>query len=162
MEKVELTQDAALRIMASRKLINKPGKYHVRVTNDVQGLAELGSVHKELAGGSFQISIANFAAYTPWHLKQFRAAIKEGKFDEAANNNLTASVRDVDFIPQKNEIVEINVDYVTTKSGEEALLVTGYNALPVSAGSKLSMEDLLSEDTEERVVVEPAPAEFAN
>jgi hypothetical protein len=146
-----LTKENAARIMASRKIITQPGKYHVRVTNDVQYLAEQGTVHRELAGGLFQVSIANFAAATTYHVREFKKAMKEGDFDGAANNNLTASVRENDYIPSKNEVVEINVDFVTTKSGEQALLVTSYNPLPVSAGSKLSMDDLLAEDEEERV-----------
>jgi hypothetical protein len=146
-----LTKDNAARIMASRKLITQPGKYHVRVTNDVQYLAEQGTVHRELAGGLFQVSIANFAACTPYHVREFKKAMKEGDYDGAANNNLTASVRENDYMPSKNEVVVINVDYITTKNGEQALLVTSFNPLPVSAGGKISMEDLLAEDEDDRV-----------
>ena len=152
----EMTKESAVRIMSSRKMITAPGKYHVKVTNDVQALADTGKVHKELSGGQMQVSIANFAAFTPYHLKQFKALLQEGDFAGAANNNLTASVRGTDYIPQKGEIVSINVDFIETKDGEQALLVTGYTALPVSAGRKLSIEELMnSEETEVRAEVKP-------
>lgn len=137
-----LDQDGALRIMASRTLINEPGKYHVRVTNDVKALAEKGSVTKALAGGAVQVSIANLAAVTPYHVQAFKALFQEGEFDEAVNHNLTVSVRNTDYMPQKGETICINVGYVTTKTGEEALMVTSYTQVPVSAGRKMTIESL--------------------
>jgi len=158
-----LSKSDAARIMASRKLISAPGKYHVKVTNNVRYLAEQGTVHKALAGGVSQISIANFAACTPYHVQKFKELIQEGDYDGAANNCLTVSVRSNDYIPAKNEIVVINVDYVTTKSGEQALLVTSFSALPVSNGGKLSIDDLLSEDSEDRVEIKTEEiAEFTS
>ena len=150
-----LEKEAALRIMASRIMISKPGKYHVRVTNDPEALAASGAALREIAGGSHICSIANFAAYTPYQKAQFVALMKEGRYDEAANQNLTASIRTNDYMPQKNETVAITVGYVPVKdSEEEALLVTGYVALPVSSGSKLTMEQLLNEDEEVMEAVE--------
>lgn len=160
-----LSKESAGRIMASRKFITQPGKYQVRVTNDVQELAAQGTVRKELAGGGTQCSIANFAAYTPYMLDQFRKLSLEGDFDSAANNNLTASVRETDHMPQKGEIVNINVDYVTTKSGEQALLVTSYTPIEVSSGAKISLDDIFGSDEEqERVEVtsKDAVASFEN
>lgn len=149
----ELTKDSAARIMSSRKFIAQPGKYQVRVTNDPEHLASLGSVTKELNGGGHQVSIANFAAYTPYHLEQFRALAKEGDFNAAVNNNLTSSIRATDYMPKKNEIVEIMVDYITTKNGEEALLVVSYTPVALSVGGKIDLESIFGdvEDNSKRV-----------
>ena len=157
METIEnrLDREAALRIMASKLLITQPGKYHVRVTNDPEALAASGAVLRQIAGGTHICSIANFAAYTPYQKKQFVSLMREGRYDEAANQNLTASIRTNDYMPKKNEIIAITVDYVQVKdSTEKALLVTSYTEMPISTGSKLSMEQLLQDDVEETEHVE--------
>jgi hypothetical protein len=154
MENVDF--DGAKRIMASRVLVATPGKYHLKVTNDVLHLATTGKVHKELAGGKHQISIVNFAGCTPYHLSKFRSHMKEGAIDESLKKTmLTASVRDGDYIPQKNEMVEVNVNYIETKEGEQALAVVGYNPMPVSSGRKLNRDTILDEvAVEQRAAVE--------
>lgn len=157
-----LDKQSALRIMASRVLITAPGKYHVRVTNDPEALAHSGAILKELPGGTFQCSIANFAAYTPYMKKQFIAYMKQGEYDKAANQCLTRSIRSNDYMPQKNETIAITVGYVTvtdktTNVTEEALLVTGYTALPVMFGSKLTMDQLLMVEEPDAVELQLTP-----
>lgn len=161
MEQNFIDKEAALRIMASRVLITKPGKYHVKVNNNVRFLAETGKVFKELPGNNPQISIINFTAFTPYHLKLFKAYMKEGNYNEAVKKtNLTASVRSKDYIPSKNEIIAINVDFVLTKTGEQALLVTSYNEIPVSQAIKLTIENIQKdEEKEERPIIEFAEHE---
>ena len=153
METPIIDLESAKTIMASRILISRPGKYQVRVTNDVLALANSGKVHKELSGNKFQISIANFAACTPYHLNKFCSDIKEGNFEESLKKtNLTASIRDGDYIPQKNEIVEIVVGLIENKDKEDILAVIGYNALPLSQGIKLQKETLLQPAVAEKRV----------
>ena len=156
----KLSKESTINIVKSRTFITTPGKYHVQVENDPEALAHSGAVLRELESGGHICSILNLKAFTPFHKSQFQAFMQEGEFDKAANQQLTVSVRTKDYMPQKGEVIAINVGYAKTKDGEEGLFVNSYTALPVSTGGKLSADDLFSTDVEDGV--ELVVAEDAN
>ena len=142
----------ALSILGSRSPITAPGKYTVKVTN-------CGDFVKPLAKGGSVVAIANFNAMTPYQIAKAKAEIAEGKFDEALNNNLSLSIRDNDYRPAKGERVHIDVDYVETKSGEQALLVVGLT--PIQASS-ISAKCDFSEFLDDAEVTATAEADAEN
>lgn len=139
----------AIAILGSRASITKPGKYRVKTSN-------CGDFHKELANGQQVIAIANFSAMTPYQVKKAIEAVKAGEFDKALNNNLSLTIRDNDYRPAKGERVDIDVDYVETKDGEQALLVVGLTPVQAESTSKLNFESLLEgEEIEETEDADP-------
>ena len=146
--------EQAKRIAQSRVFITAPGKYQVKVTNDPSYLASTGKVTKELAGGAYQVSIVNVAAMTPYHLQKFKEKAQEGDFDGACNNSLSIGIRSKDYMPSKNEIIEVVVGIVTTKAGDEALLITSYNPLPLSIGGRVTDDMFETVDNSQEVIIE--------
>ena len=144
---IEMTSESALGIMGSKTMISHPGKYQVKVTNDPQALADKGVIRNPLRGGSTQISIGNINAYNPYQLEQFRKHYHAGNFEEAANQSMNFSIRDCDYMPSKNETLNIIVSNITNKDGIEVLVVTSYSPLPIAKAEKLSIEDLLGKVT---------------
>lgn len=146
-----LDKDAAKKILSSRVIVSEVGRnYPVRVTN----VTFFEGKH-----------IANFNAMNPYQYNEVKALLKEGKWDEACNKTLSASLLDRMYIPTKGEIVNIVLDYVTTKSGEQALLVRSVNPLPTATAAKAvfdfddeeeETEDVELDDLEE-VEEEPLP-----
>lgn len=110
------TKDA-VGILNSRLPITRAGKFTVKVTN-------CGDYHKALGNGGSVVAIANFNAMSAYQMEQAKALLGEGKNAEALNNNMSLSIRDTDYRPSKGEIVDIEVGYITTKAGEQALMVT--------------------------------------
>ena len=145
-----LSKKEGMQIIASRLPVHGPGKYQARVTNDVQKLAESGLVHRDY-GTTMQISIANFAAYTQYHLDRAKEFFAVDAIQQGVNQQLTSSVRSTDYIPKKGETVEIIVDFVKLKSGEQALLVTSYHPLPLQTPTKKSVSDIESFFNSDRV-----------
>lgn len=148
-----MNKQDALSILGSRSPITAPGKYTVKVTN-------CGDFVKALAKGGSVIAIANFNAMTPYQMEQAKADLTAGKFDEALNHNLSLSIRDNDYRPAKGERVHIDVDYVTTKSGEQALMVVGLT--PIQATNISAKCDFSSflEEAEEAPVAEATQEEL--
>lgn len=131
----------AVGILNSRTPISSEGKYTVKVTN-------CGDYHKALENGGAVVAIANFNAMSPYQMEQAKALLAEGKNAEALNNNLSLSIRDKDYRPAKGEIVDIEVGYITTKSGEQALMVTSLTPRQaVSVATKCDFSSFL-EDAE--------------
>jgi hypothetical protein len=142
----ELSMKQAVQIIQSREQINEPCKRRVRVTGTTPFIREDGTA----------VTIVNLAAMTSYHVAQAKAFLKEGKLQEATNQNLTSSPRQGrDFTPTKGQIVDIIVGYVETKSGEQALLVTNMTDVPLSQSTSVKgFESFLAENVE-------APAVFA-
>ena len=62
---------------------------------------------------------------------------------------LSLSIRDTDYRPAKKERVHIDVDYVTTKSGEQALMVVGLTPIQAtSVSTKCDFSSFLEEASE--------------
>jgi len=138
-----LTVKSAVQIIKSRQQINEPGKYRVRVTGTTPYVREDGT----------GVTICNLGAMTPYHIGQAKAYLQEGDFQSATNQNLTSSPRSGrDFTPSKGEIVDIIVNYVETKGGEQALMVTNMTAVPLSQTSQVKgFDSFLSENVQAEV-----------
>ena len=113
----EMTKERALQILNSRKLVNGPGKYQVKVT----------SVHPY--DGKH---IVNISAMNMYQAKLAKADYASGEFQKACNSNLSVSVFENQTPPTKGSIIEVFIDSVQTKSGDVALLVTSWNELKVN------------------------------
>jgi hypothetical protein len=125
----ELTMDQAVRILQSRANIAQPGKYRVKVTGTTPYVREDGTA----------VQICNLAAMTQYHISEAKRMLNEGDIQSATNQNLTSSPRiGRDFCPQKGEFVDIIVDFVTTRDGQQALLVTNMSAVPVSQTTRVN------------------------
>ena len=137
-----LTKNDALNILGSRSPITEPGKYVATVTN-------CGDFHRELANGGSVIAIANFNAMTSYHMSEAKKALTAGDFNKALNFGLSLSIRDTDYRPAKKERVHIDVEYVTTKAGEQALMVVGLTPIAAkSISNKCDFSEFLTETEE--------------
>lgn len=132
----ELSIQNAVAIIQSRKQINEPGKYRVKVTGTTPYVREDGTA----------VTICNLGAMTPYHVAQAKAFLASGATQDATNQNLTSSPRSGrDFTPAKGEIVDVIVDYVVTKDGSQALLVTSMSPVPLAqTGSVKGFESFLA------------------
>jgi hypothetical protein len=115
-------QDAK-QILSSRELIMLPGAYDLQVTS-IQPY-----------DGKF---ICNFKAMNSYHYEEAKKFIKEEKYQEACNLQLSSSIRTTDYIPSKGEIVRVNVAEVTTKSGIIGLFVTKVSEIKASKTTKVN------------------------
>lgn len=164
-----MTAENAIQILNSRKLIVEPGKYNLKVTN-------VTPFEKNVIGGDDLLTnIVNFAGMTTFHRTEAKRFLKAGNFQEATNQNLTASRRiGLDYTPKKGEICEVIVDYVALRDflpwanpdgangpdedprfpngriGQQGLLVIGVQAMPLAKAinASFSMDDLV-DGTEE-------------
>lgn len=113
-----MDKDSAISILRSRKTIMEAGKYTAKVTS-------VNPHHRVNARGGDQIAIVNFNIMTPYHAEQATGFFTQGDYQEAVNNNLTASIRENDYCPVKGETVDIIVEEVVTSTGVKGLFVTG-------------------------------------
>ena len=141
-----MNKEQAVAIFNSRQMITKAGRYTVKVSN-------CGDFNKTLTNGTNIVAIANFSAMTAYQLGLAKAQLAEGDIAGALNNNLSLSIRDTDFRPNKGERVNIDVDYVTTKDGAEALLVVAMSPLHVEKAGKVDFSSFL-DDAEVEVTTE--------
>lgn len=136
--------DAIKAILGSRVQVTEAGKFKVKVTSV--------SPYEDR-------NICNFNAMTPYHVTETKAAIAAGDYDTCLNNNLSSGQRmGKDFTPAKGDFVNIHVDFVTTKDGEQALLVTGVEEIKAAATTKLSIDSWFDEVEEEETVEGELPA----
>ncbi len=114
----------AIQIIESRKLINLPGSYELKCT----GVTPFEDKF-----------IANFAAMTDYQLSEAKKHFAAGEYQEATNQNLSASLRPTDYIPAKGEIVKVYVDRITTKNEVTGLFVTSVSEVKAKATTKVSL-----------------------
>lgn len=117
----------AVRILNSRKVVKSPGEIAgVKVIN----VTEWEGKH-----------IVNFQAMAEDQAKQALKDFKAGKLQEAVNSNLSTSVLEGQFLPQKNQFVNLTVGYVPNrdKTGE-VLRVIGMSPIGEAATGRLSLE----------------------
>ena len=139
-----LTTDTAVRILQSRSFIPSPGKYRVKVTGSTPYVREDGTT----------VQICNLSAMTPYHVNEAKRLMSEGDVQAATNQNLTSSPRvGRDFCPSKCEIVDIIVDFVQTKTGENALLVTSMSAVPLSQATRVNAFAEFAEEVQQTAQV---------
>jgi hypothetical protein len=157
----ELTEKSAKRIIKARKLVNEPGTYELKVEREPNFHAtEERSVY-----------IVNLGGVTPYQLSKAHSLFSEGKYQEAANEQLTTNVRVSkegeirDYLPSKGEYVQVRIENVQTKSGETGLFVTSMTKAPVKEAKAVSLDWL--NDTEDEVTNEfenskPEPNKVVN
>lgn len=137
-----LSKSDAINILGSRSPISAPGKYVALVTN-------CGDFNRALANGGSVVAIANFNVMTPYQMNEAKKALSSGDINGALNQGLSLSIRDTDYRPAKKERVHIDVDYVTTKSGEQALMVVGLTPIQAtSVTTKCDFSSFLEEGAE--------------
>lgn len=131
---MSMTQESVQAILGSRVMLAEPGKYKVKVTsvNEFDGRM-----------------ICNFNAMTPYHVAQTKSDIKDGNLDDCLNHNLASGQRiGRDFTPEKGAFCNIHVDFVETKSGEQALLVIAVEDVKAVSASKVSVNSFFEEEEE--------------
>ena len=125
------------RVLNSINLVTEPGKYTCKVT----------SVH--LFGDKY---IVNLNVMNMYNRAEAVELYKAGEYVEAANkaqsfnvwiDEETGEVRG--FLPQKGEYVNIIMDYVTLKTGEEALLVVSVSEIKAKKTRKLDIESIIDD-----------------
>ena len=139
-------------ILKSRKVIASPGKYTAKVTSVTPYI-------KQNASGPATVAIANFNIMTDYHLGVAKGYFTQGDFQEAINQQLSASIRESDFQPSKGETVEIMVENITTNNGVTGLFVTAINAIKASEASSFDMDSFLSDTSMEESVDILAPVQ---
>lgn len=82
--------------------------------------------------------IVNLNGMTDYHITKAKELAKENKIDEAANQNLSASMRQIDYTPSKGEYVKAYISKITTKSGVEGFFVTSLTELKTNTTHKVS------------------------
>lgn len=140
MEKV-----SAIQIIKSRKLVALPGSYELKVTSVTP------------FDGKF---ICNLSAMTSYHIDEAKRLFSENDFQEAVNQNISASLRATDYIPAKGEIVKVYIENTTTKSGITGLFVTSLSELKAKASSNVSFD--FEDSTTDKVVLAANLTEAAN
>lgn len=134
----------AAQILSSRKLISNAGYVELKATSIVA------------YEGKF---IVNFNGMTQYHKDQALELMSQGEYQEAVNQNISASLRPTDFIPEKGEICRVYIENVTTNNDVTGLFVTSVAKNQSLKTNKVSgFEDFLTEDetTEESVASEIA------
>jgi hypothetical protein len=129
-----LKQDA-ISILNSRASITAPTKYTLKVTN-------VGSINKVLPNGTIIVGIANFNAMSPEHYAKASELMKAGEYQQACNQNFSASIRSTDYMPTKGEIVDVQIGHVLNREGKEILAVTSIT--PIRAVSPTAKVDFSS------------------
>lgn len=116
-EKTEMTQEIAMRILNGRKIVNKPGKYQVKVVNVVAYEDKY---------------IVNVGAMNVFQAKQAREDLIAGKLQDATNSNLSLSIFEGKKLPMKGEIINVFADNVVLKTKETALLLVSWSEIQVN------------------------------
>jgi hypothetical protein len=107
--------------------IVEPGKYTLQV---------IGANHH--AGKV----ILNLKAQEPKGLELAKEAIREGRYNDAANTNMSTNVfDDAAFIPAKGEYISCMIDYVPTRDGDTKLGVISISEIKARTTTKVSLGD---------------------
>ena len=123
----QITGAEAISYIQSRVQVNEPGKYTLQVisANPYENRIILGLKAQSIEG-----------------LAKAKEFLREGKFNEAANTNMSTSVyNDSSFIPAKGEYVTCMVDYVENRKGEMILGVTSVSEIKARATKKVNLGD---------------------
>ena len=141
----EFTKEQIKNILSSRMVIEKPGKYQVKVSQVTEYTPE---------GGTPRF-IVNLTATTKFHVGRAIEALKAEDYQAALNTNLTATVFVNDgvpstYLPSKGETVNIIVSEMLNKQNEKILVVNSIMELPVvSANTAKGLFDSVFEGTDE-------------
>lgn len=127
-----MEKENAIQILNSRKLLTKPGKFQVKVTNITPF---------ERPGSGLLTNIVSYAAMTPFQLGEARRLFSEGDYQGATNQHLASSQRmGLDFTPTKGDLVNIVLDYIPTKGDPtvKALLVVNCSAIATETATNVN------------------------
>jgi hypothetical protein len=110
-------------IVESRKYISAPGKYQVKVR----------SVNDLTDGTGKMISLQAFTPSLAILIKEDLAGDDYGKaLDRMMLHRIWTNGSTAKFVPQAGETVNIVVEFVTNKQGNQVLGITELTAIPVS------------------------------
>lgn len=109
------TFELAASRVASRKVVNKPGKANLQVVsvNHYDGKVIVG-----------------FKAHTSAKRQEAMQLLREGKLVEAINTNLSASLLPSQYIPTKGEVVAVITEMVTARNGSKIIGVSSVSPIP--------------------------------
>ncbi len=128
----QMEKSNAAKILSSRKLVVTEGYVELRATSIVPN------------EGKF---IVNFSGMTQYHKDEALKLMGEGKFQEAVNQNITASLRPTDYIPEKGEICKIYIERITTNNRVSGLFPTSVAKIQANKVSKVTGFDAFLEDS---------------
>jgi hypothetical protein len=128
-------------ILNSRKLVQSEGKFNLvaRQQNDWTDEEDR------------KRTIVNFQAVTPWHVERAKALIKEGKYQEALNQNITATVfynedgTPSTYLPAEGEMVKVLVHKIINKQGDPMLAVQSILEISTSETGAVSFDDFFAD-----------------
>ncbi len=122
-----LTGKQAVSFIQSRTQVNKPGKYTLQV---------IGS---NFHNGKI---ILNLKAQDSKGLEAAKEHLRNGRFDDAANTNMSTNVfEDAAYIPSKGEFINCMVAEVPTRDGGTKLGIVSISEVPTEKSTKISLGD---------------------
>jgi len=120
----KLTKEESIRIVASKGIISTEGVHRVKCTS-------VTPYHKDRGNGAIQVAIANFNAKSDYQEAAALTLLGQGDYDKAANQGLSMSILQGQFVPTKGQVVDIVVEQLTT------------NNAPIQSPTKRSTEDIM-------------------
>ena len=148
-----MEKERAQQILEARKFVKTTGRHELRVSN-------VTPFERELSNGRKQVAIVNLAAMNPDEANAAMNNFNMGNYQEATNSNMTISVRDIDYLPAKGEILECSVTEAPSKTyGKDILVVSAYKPQPLVKSTNFSFADMVALGTEGRVEVQTVEEE---
>tara|TARA_R110000751_G_scaffold275243_1_gene376076 strand:+ start:198 stop:659 length:462 start_codon:yes stop_codon:yes gene_type:complete len=137
-----ITAKQAIQFIQSRTSVVEPGKYTLQV---------IGANHH---AGKI---ILNLKAQEPQGMEAAKEALRDGRYDDAGNTNMSTNVfDDAAFIPAKGEFISCMVDVVETRDGGTKLGVVSISEIKAKVAGKVSLGDEFANLLEEEVAEEAA------
>jgi len=118
-----LSPKSAVQIVKSKAkhILTTTGKYEVVVSSDCTNYVNDKNQH-----------IVNLRAMTSEMKSEAMQLLRDGKYEDAANVNLTHNVFTDAYVPAKGETVFAQLGYVKNREGEDVLRITSLSPMPVS------------------------------
>lgn len=139
-----MDKKTALQILQSRVLVAEPGKYTVKCTSTNLFTDESGTR-----------TIVNFNVMTPYQAELATKAFKEGNYEGATGKGTSLSTSQLQgqFVPQKGEVVDIEVSNHVNKEGITILVVSSIVPRKAIQAKAFSLaEEEVEEPAEEQIV----------
>ena len=111
---MNLTEEEFLRIIKSRELIKDKGYYMLKVSSIT-----------EYEGKKNQTHIANLSAMTRYNYERMQELLAEEEISEAANQQVSMSLFQGNYIPSKGEYVKVFFNWITVELKDEEGDLTG-------------------------------------
>lgn len=141
----KLSGKSALQIVKSRTAVIKAGRYDLQVTST--------PTHYE------DKVIINLKGATNKMIEASKQHLRDGAFDEAANQQLSFSpFADNAFIPAKGEYVNCQIGEVPARDGGTVLAVIAMSPLAAESAAQVSLGDEFANLLEEEATADEAVA----